>query len=181
MSIRELSIPGLLTVERPTRRDDRGFFREVVRWDELEAATGAAFRPVQWNHSVSLPGVLRALHAEAWNKLVYPVTGTMFTAIVDIRPERPSFGQVETLTLDAAEPSALFVPSGLANSICVVGDEPVHYLYVVDAYYDGTDTRAVAWDDPDLGIDWPVTDPVLSARDRGNPRLRDLFPDRFAQ
>ena len=100
---------------------------------------------------MSLPGVLRALHAEAWNKLVYPVTGTMFTAIVDIRPERPSFGQVETLTLDAAEPSALFVPSGLANSICVVGDEPVHYLYVVDAYYDGTDTRAVAWDDPDLG------------------------------
>jgi dTDP-4-dehydrorhamnose 3,5-epimerase len=180
VSVRELSIPGLFVVERPTVRDERGFFREVVRWDELETAIGREFRPVQWNHSVSAPGVLRALHAEAWNKLVYPVTGTMFAAVVDIRPERDTFATVEEITLDASEPRALFIPSGLANSICVSGTEPVHYLYLVDSYYDGSDTRAVAWDDPDLAIDWPVARPVLSERDRSNPTLRELFPERFA-
>ena len=179
VSLRELSIPGLFLVERPTHRDERGFFREVVRWDELEAAIGRAFRPVQWNHSLSEPRVLRALHAEAWNKLIYPVTGTMFAAVVDIRPEEPTFGRTAQVTLDAADPDVLFIPSGLANSICVVGDEPVHYLYLVDAYYDGSDTRAVAWDDADLGIDWPVAAPVLSARDRANPTMRELFPDRY--
>ncbi len=180
MTVRELSIPGLFVVERPTHRDERGFFREVVRWDELEEAIGRAFTPVQWNHSVSYPRVLRALHAAAWNKLVYPVTGTMFAAIVDIRPEQPTFGAVVEVTLDADDPTALFIPSGLANSICVVGDVPVHYLYLVDAYYDGSDTRAVAWDDPDLAVRWPVADPIVSERDRANPTLRELFQERFA-
>jgi dTDP-4-dehydrorhamnose 3,5-epimerase len=179
VALRELSIPGLFLVERETRRDDRGFFREVVRWDELEASTGIPFRPVQWNHSVSEPGVLRALHAELWNKLVYPITGRMFAAVVDIRPEFDTFGHTVELTFDASDPTALFIPAGLANSICVAGDEPVHYLYLVDAYYDGSDTRAVAWDDPDLDIRWPIADPILSQRDRENPRLRDLFPERF--
>jgi len=78
VGVRELSIPGLFLIERVTHRDDRGFFREVVRWDELEEAIGHEFQPVQWNHSVSEPGVLRALHAEGWNKLVYPITGRMF-------------------------------------------------------------------------------------------------------
>jgi dTDP-4-dehydrorhamnose 3,5-epimerase len=178
VTVRELSIPGLFAVERPTLRDERGFFREVVRWDELEAAIGRTFLPVQWNHSVSQPRVLRALHAEAWNKLVYPVTGTMFAAIVDIRPEQPTFGDVAEVTLDAGDPTALFIPSGLANSICVVGDVPVHYLYLVDSYYDGSDTRAVAWDDPELAIRWPVSDPIVSDRDRANPSLRELFTDR---
>jgi dTDP-4-dehydrorhamnose 3,5-epimerase len=123
--------------------------------------------------------VLRALHAEMWNKLVYPVTGRMFAAVVDIRPEMDTFGHTVELTFDESEPSALFVPSGLANSICVVGEAPVHYLYLVDSYYDGSDTRAVAWDDPDLDIRWPITDPLLSRRDRENPRLRDLFPEKF--
>lgn len=148
--------------------------------DELETACGCRFAVRQWNHSLSQPGVIRALHAENWNKLVYPVTGRMFAAIVDIRPESPAFSQVVTFTFDEADPRALFIPKGLANSICVVGDAPVNYLYLVDAYYDGKDTRAVAWDDPDLAIDWPIANPTLSHRDRTNPRLRELFPEKFA-
>lgn len=181
VGVRELSIPGLFLVERASQRDHRGFFREVVRWNELEAARAEPFTPVQWNHSQSLPRVLRALHAESWNKLVYPVTGTMFAAIVDIRPELESFGRIETITFDASDPVALFIPRGLANSICVVGDEPVNYLYLVDSYYDGTDLRAITWDDPDLAIEWPIDDPIISDRDRGNPRIRDLFPEKFAR
>lgn len=67
----------------------------------------------------------------------------------------------------------------MANSYCITGDEAVHYIYLVDAYYDGIDTRAVAWDDPDLAIDWPIKDPIISERDKNNPRLRDLFPEKF--
>jgi dTDP-4-dehydrorhamnose 3,5-epimerase len=177
--VQETAIPGLLLLSRPTNRDDRGFFREVFHMDELEAACGCQFGVRQWNHSMSRPGVIRALHAENWNKLVYPVTGRMFAAIADIRPESPTFARVETITFDEAEHKALFIPKGLANSICVLGDAPVHYLYLVDAYYDGKDTRAVAWDDPDLAIAWPIENPILSQRDRSNPTLRQLFPDKF--
>ncbi|MCL5107793.1 MAG: dTDP-4-dehydrorhamnose 3,5-epimerase family protein [Chloroflexi bacterium] len=177
--ILETTIPGLLVLERPTHRDQRGFFREVFHVDELEAATGATFPIAQWNHSLSLPGVIRALHAEGWNKLVYPVSGTMFAAIADIRPDSPTFAGVATFTFDDDCRRALFIPKGLANSICVLGDQPVNYLYLVDAYYDGKDTTAVAWDDPDLAVPWPIQNPIISERDRHNPRLRDLVPQRF--
>lgn len=178
-NVKKTSIPGLLVIERPTFSDNRGFFREAFRTGELADFAGIKFKPVQWNHSKSLPGVIRALHAENWNKLIYPVTGEMFSAVVDIRPDSETFGKVATFTFDENSHKALFIPKGLANSICVTGKTPVHYLYLVDAYYDGKDTRAVAWDDPDLAIKWPVKNPVISERDRDNPRLRDLFPEKF--
>ena len=103
----------------------------------------------------------------------------MFSAIVDIRPKSPTFGKFETFTFDENSHKALFIPKGLANSICVVGKEPVHYMYLVDAYYEGKDTRAIVWNDPDIGISWPVKNPIISERDRNNPRLRDLFPEKF--
>ncbi|KKR84415.1 MAG: dTDP-4-dehydrorhamnose 3,5-epimerase [Candidatus Woesebacteria bacterium GW2011_GWB1_41_10] len=82
------SIPGLLIIERPVYADERGFFREVFRLKELEEEIGQKFNIVQANHSHSLPRVIRALHAENWNKLVYPLAGKVFTAIVDIRPPK---------------------------------------------------------------------------------------------
>lgn len=177
--IKKTSIEGLLVLERPTFSDDRGFFREVFHLDELEKALGRDFRPIQWNHSKSLPSVIRAIHAENWNKLVYPVTGQMFAAIIDIRPESPTFAKIETFNFDNDNRYALFISKDLANSICATGSEPVNYLYLVDAYYTGSDTRAIAYDDPDLAIDWPVKDPIVSERDKNNPRLRDLFPEKF--
>lgn len=177
--IKKTSISGLVVIERPTFKDERGYFREAFRLNDLEEVTGIDFRIVQWDHSYSIPGVIRALHAENWNKLVYPLTGKMFSAIVDIREESPTFGKVETFEFSEDSQKALFIPKGLANSICVHGDKPVHYLYLVDAYYDGTDTRAIAWDDPDLNINWPIRNPIISDRDKNNPRLRDLFPKKF--
>jgi len=178
-AVKRTSIPGLFVVGRPVLPDERGFFREVFRLSEIEAVTGVKFNHVQMNHSYSQPGVIRALHAENWNKLVYPVSGQMFTAIVDIRPESETFGKVETFTFDNSNRRALFISQGLANSVCVIGEEPVHYIYLVDAYYDGKDTRAVAWDDPDLKIPWPVTTPIISEKDQQNPTLRELFPEKF--
>lgn len=177
--IKPTSIAGLFILERPTFEDERGFFREIFHLDELEKVLGYELKFVQWNHSKSLPGVLRALHAENWNKLIYPVAGEVFTAVVDIRPESETFAKVETFTFNDENRKALFVPKGLANSICVVGSTPVDYMYLVDSYYDGSDTRAVAWDDPDLNIAWPVKNPILSQRDKNNPRLRELFPEKF--
>lgn len=178
-NIKKTSIPGLLIIERPTFEDDRGFFREAFRLNELEEFANIKFKPVQWNHAFSKPRVIRGLHAEKWNKLVYPITGEVFSAIVDIRPESPTFGKYETFKFDEESPKALFIPTGLANSLCVIGEKPVHYFYLVDAYYNGKDTRAIAWNDPDIKIPWPIKNPVISERDRQNPRLRDVFPEKF--
>lgn len=172
-------ISVLYVVERPTFNDERGFMKEVFRLNDLEKEIGYEFKIVQANHSRSMPKVIRALHAENWNKLVYPVNGKIFSAIVDIRPNSSTFGKFETFIFDDKAHKALFISRGLANSVCVMGEEPVDYIYLVDAYYDGKDTRAVAWNDPDLKINWPITNPIISERDKNNPTLRQLFPEKF--
>lgn len=176
--VKTTSISGLIILERPIYSDERGFFKEIFHLDELEKALGYEFKPVQANHSQSLKGVLRGLHAENWNKLVYPLTGKVFVAIADIRVDSPTFGKVVTFTIDDSNRFAIFIPKGLANSFCVI-DGVVNYLYLVDAYYDGTDTRAIAYNDPDLKIEWPIDDPLISDRDKNNPTLRELFPEKF--
>lgn len=177
--IKTTSIPGLLILERPIFSDERGFFRELFHKDELEKTAGLKFDGVQMNHSHSAPGVIRGIHAEKWNKIIYPVCGEVFIAIVDIRPDSPTFSKVETFNINDNNRIGLFIPNGLANSLCVTGDKSVDYIYLVDAYYDGSDTRAIAWDDPDLNISWPAPNPIISQRDENNPKLRDLFPEKF--
>ncbi len=177
--VKKTSIPGLLILERPVFEDSRGFFRELFRKDELEALAGIKFDGVQLNHSYSKPGVIRGIHAEGWNKVIYPVNGEVFLAIIDIRSNSPTFAKVETFSVNDENRIGLFIPKGLANSLCVTGEKTVDYIYLVDAYYDGTDTRAIAFDDPDLAINWPVKNPVISERDKNNPKLRQLFPEKF--
>lgn len=179
IQVNKTTIEGLYLIESETFADDRGFFREVFHLNDIENAIGGKFEIKQMNHSRSNPGVLRALHAENWNKLVYPVCGKMFSAIVDVRPESKTFGKIETFDFEDKSKKALFISKGLANSICANGNNPVDYIYLVDSYYDGTDTKAVAWDDPDLDIKWPIDNPILSERDRNNPTLRKMFPEKF--
>lgn len=177
--IKTTSIPGLLILERPIFSDERGFFRELFHKDELEKVTGLKFDGVQMNHSHSRSGVIRGIHAEEWNKIVYPVCGEVFIAIVDIRLDSPTFAKVETFSVGDDNRIGLFIPKGLANSFCVTGEKDVDYIYLVDAYWDGTDARAIAWNDPDLNINWPVKNPIISERDKNNPTLRELFPEKF--
>lgn len=177
--VKTTSIPGLLVLKRPIFSDERGFFRELFHKDDLEKMLGFKFNGIQMNHSHSLPQVLRGIHAEKWNKIIYPVYGDVFIAIVDIRPGSSTFGKVETFQVSDNNRMGLFIPNGLANSLCVIGKGPVDYIYLVDEYWDGSDTRAIAWDDPDLNINWPIKNPILSERDKNNPRLRDLFPEKF--
>lgn len=177
--IETTSIPGLLVLKRPIFSDERGFFRELFHKDDLEKMLGFKFNGIQMNHSHSLPKVLRGIHAEKWSKIIYPVCGEVFIAIVDIRPDSPTFAKVETFNVDDNNRIGLFIPIGLANSLCVTGSQVVDYIYLVDIYWDGSDTRAIAWDDPDLDIKWPVENPIISERDKNNPRLRELFPEKF--
>lgn len=181
--ISKTSIPGLLVIQRPVYHDNRGFFHEIFRLNELEEVSGLSFRPVQASHSLSLPRVIRAIHTEGWNKLIYPVNGVLFTAIVDVRPESKTFGRVETFTFDNTVVdsfhSAVFIAKGLGNSLCVTGEEPVDYVYLVDEYWDDKKASGIAWDDPDLNIKWPVKNPLISERDRNNPTLRELYPEKF--
>lgn len=175
-SVRKTSIDGLFVLDAPIFSDQRGFFREFLRFSELEKLAGIKFSPVQINHSMSYPRVLRGLHADRWNKIVYPITGRAFSAIVDIREGSYTFGRVECFFFDDKNRFGLFISKGLANSICAL-DQVVHYIYLVDQYYDSKNpgTIAIKWDDKDLAIDWPVKNPILSEKDRNNPSLKEIF------
>lgn len=181
--IYEAEIKGLYKIEMPIFKDNRGFFHEVFRLDELKKATGIDFKPCQWNHSLSKPRVIRAIHTEYWNKLVYPVTGKMYAAIVDARPDSDTFGAYEEFIFDNTKDNsprfALFISKGLGNSICAFGNTDVNYMYLVDEYWDSSKAKGIAWDDPDLNIRWPISNPIISDRDRNNPRMRDLFPEKY--
>ena len=181
MPVTRCPIEGLLVVSWPTHDDPRGFFRQTYQVAELAEALGREVVLRQGNHSRSAPGVLRGFHAEPLDKLVYVPHGAALQAVADIRPGSPTFGQVATFRLGDApgcEPVRVFIAEGLANAFCALGHGPTDYLYDASGYWQpGTDKRAVAWDDPDLGVAWPMTDPLLSDADRANPSLRALFPD----
>ena len=182
--IKTTSIPGVVIIERPLLGDFRGFIHEPYNKEELEVATGVEFNPVQWTHAYIKPGVIKAVHSEDWNKLIYPITGILYAPIVDLRPESPTFGKVEYITIDNTKEDskrqALFLPKGgIGNSVCVLGTEMMHYFYLIDEYWDDAKARGVAWDDSDLNIKWPVKTPILSERDQHNPTLRELFPEKF--
>ena len=185
IAVHPTNINGVWKVERPIFHDDRGLFHEVFRLNELEEITGVKFNPVQWNHSISKPRVIRALHSEGWHKLVYPVTGKIFIAIVDVRPESKTFMEKFEITIDCeskdTKRTALFLPPGIGNSICVAGEEPVNYMYLVSEYWDNSKAKGFVWNDPDMGINWPIKDPILSDRDKKNPRIRDVYPEKFSK
>lgn len=169
-------IEGLFIIDLDVRTDaDRpaGSFREVFRADRLEHLGLPAFVPVQWNISESSEGTVRGFHAESWNKLVHVASGTVFAAIADLRKDSPTAGVVWTGELDRTR--ALFVGAGLGNAFQATSAVAV-YTYLVDAHWSADATYpAVAWDDPDLAVVWPITDDrlSLSSKDRTNPTLRE--------
>jgi dTDP-4-dehydrorhamnose 3,5-epimerase len=177
-TVRQGRLTGVWVHEHRTFADERGFFREAFRLRDLEDAVGLPVQFVQMNHSRSVRGALRGLHAENWEKLVYVANGEVFVALADIRPASPTFGQIEGFTIGGDRSLALFIPRGVAHGYCVLS-EVADYVYQATAYYDGTDQRAVAWDDPDLAVPWPIHNPILSQRDRHNPTLRTLLPEQF--
>jgi dTDP-4-dehydrorhamnose 3,5-epimerase len=139
----------------------------------------------QWASSYNNPGVLRGIHAEPHDKIVTPITGKIFIAICDIRPESPTFKEYQGFSFDLTDPftpkRSIIISEGLGNSFLVTGDQPVLYFYAVTAVYQGSDNkRAVRWNDPDINIKWPVQPQIMSEDDKStHPFLRDIYPDKF--
>lgn len=152
--------------------DERGRFMETFRKEWFPERT---WERVQTNRSDSKAGVLRGLHYH-FHQVDYWTCpfGRVRVALADLRPDSPTFRQVETVDLGPDEPIGIFIPVGVAHGFLALTDATL--LYLVDNYYDGGDEHGVAWDDPELAIPWGVERPILSARDRANPCLADLVP-----
>jgi dTDP-4-dehydrorhamnose 3,5-epimerase len=169
MKVTSTTIADVLIIEPKVFGDQRGFFLESFNQREFNAATGTDFSFVQDNHSRSAKNVLRGLHDQAGQpqgKLVRVVRGAVFDVAVDIRPTSPSFGRWFGLELSEENRRQLWVPPGLAHGFLVLSDS-AEFLYKTTDYYAPEKERCIVWNDPTLGIDWPLEggSPVLSAKD----------------
>jgi dTDP-4-dehydrorhamnose 3,5-epimerase len=166
-------IDGVVLVEPDVHGDERGFFVETYRADAIRLA-GIESDFVQENHSRSGARVLRGLHMQRGQaKLVRCARGRIFDVAVDLRPGSPTYRRWEGYDLDDVEHRQLFIPDGFAHGFCVLSDE-ADVIYRVSSYYDPDLETGVAWDDPEIAVHWPISDPILSERDRSAPRLADL-------
>lgn len=160
--------------------DDRGFFMETYNAARFRDA-GLPGSFVQDNHSRSVRGVLRGLHYQQpspQGKLVRSVRGMIYDVAVDIRRSSPHFGKWVGVELSEENRRMLWVPEGFAHGFCVVSDS-ADVVYKCTTLYEGENDRGIAWDDPAIGIEWPVSEPLLSAKDGQAPRLANalLLPD----
>ena len=149
-------------------------FREAFQAEKLHDLGLPAFQPRQMNVAESPGGTLRGIHAEPWEKYVHVLQGRAYGVVVDLRQDSPTYGQWWGDEIDSTK--ALFLSRGLGNAYQAL-TEVVLYSYLVSEHWrPGIAYPAVAWDDPDLGIPWPITDDrlQLSVKDRGHPALRDL-------
>ncbi len=178
MNVTPLEIPDVLLVTPDVFGDARGFFMETFHAEKYRAV-GIDRAFVQDNFSHSRRGILRGLHYQLRKpqaKLVYVAQGEVFDVAVDIRRGSPTFGKWCGRLLSAENHYQMFVPEGFAHGFCVTSDS-ASFLYKCSALYDPADERGIAWNDPALGIPWPTSAPILSARDQRMPRLCDAPPD----
>jgi len=179
MEFRSFELQGVLEIVPRKIGDDRGYFSEIFRLDRFTEQAGAVDF-VQENHSLSLKtGTIRGIHFQshpfAQGKLVRCMKGSVMDVAVDLRRESPSFGRWVAVTLSADLNNQLWIPVGFGHAFCTL--EPSSVIgYRVTNYYSAENDRGVAWDDPNIDIDWPdVADPdTLSAKDRAQPTLADL-------
>ena len=173
------AIPEVLILEPKVFGDDRGFFFESFNARAFEQATGLKREFVQDNHSKSAKNVLRGLHYQIQNpqgKLVRVVQGEVFDVAVDLRKNSISFGQWVGAHLSAENKKQLWIPEGFAHGFVVLS-ESAEFLYKTTDYYTPGDEHCIAWDDPEIGIQWPLTAaPLLSAKDlQGKPWNKGVY------
>jgi dTDP-4-dehydrorhamnose 3,5-epimerase len=168
-------LDGVVLIEPEVHGDERGFLVETWRagtWRDL----GVDVDFVQHNHSRSVGGTLRGLHFQTspgQAKLVRCIRGAILDVAVDLRRDSPGFGRWEGHRLDDEKHHQLFVPPGFAHGFCVLSEE-ADVSYLLSSLYDPATEAGIAWDDPDVGVEWPVSEPLLSERDRGAPRLAEI-------
>ena len=177
MKFLETDLPGVLIVEPDVFRDPRGFFLETFHAARYRDG-GIPYDFVQDNHSKSVRGTLRGLHAQRrrpQGKLVRVAQGEIFDVAVDIRPGSPTFGKWTGAKLSADDFRQMFIPPGFAHGFCVLSDV-AEVAYKCTDFYDRSDEIGLRWNDPAVGIAWPIRDPLLSDKDAALPTLAELRP-----
>ncbi len=173
--IKTTNIEGLLIVEGgQTFEDDRGFFREPFRRNEFEEALGKLWVHVQENQAYSKKNVLRGIHVAPWDKFIYVPFGEVLVVIVDLRKDSPTFKEIFKMKIGTSNKVKLFIPAGLGNSYLILSEEAV-YEYQVNQYYSAGMEHGVAYNDPDLAIDWEAENPILSEKDQQNMSLKEYL------
>lgn len=178
MNVTRTAIPDVLVIEPRVYGDPRGFFFESWNDRSFKAATGLDVGFVQDNHSRSACGVLRGLHyqlSRPQGKLVWAATGRVFDVAVDLRRSSPTFGRSVCVELSDENHLQLWIPPGFAHGFLVLSGS-ADFLYKATDYYDRTDERTVAWDDPALAIPWPSLPggrPALSVKDAAGTRFAE--------
>lgn len=171
MEVSEGKLAGLLTVKLDVFKDHRGFFVERFnrkKFQELGLPTGFC----QYNHSRSSAGVLRGLHFQdtpAQGKFVGVSRGCIWDVVVDIRHSSETYGQYESLEISDSNATLLWVPPGFAHGFCVLGEQDADVIYHVTEFFNPQSESGIQWDDPELAIDWPVKNPIISESDSNLP------------
>lgn len=176
MKIIDTKIPDVKIIEPKVFGDERGFFLETFQSEKYKRALNIEGEFVQDNHSRSAKNVLRGLHFQRNNpqgKLVRVVRGEVFDVAVDIRPESPTFKQWVGVYLSEENKTQFWIPPGLAHGFVVISDY-ADFEYKCTNYYDPSSEGCLSWNDPELGIDWPVSDPILSEKDKAGLLLSEL-------
>lgn len=175
MRVIRAEIPDVLILEPKVFGDERGFFLETYNKRAFREATGLDVDFVQDNHSSSRRGVLRGLHyqvRQAQGKLVRVISGEVFDVAVDLRRSSPAFGKWTAVRLDAASKRMAWIPAGFAHGFLVLSDH-AECVYKTTDYYAPEHERTLLWNDPQLGIRWPLEgEPMLADRDRRAPSLK---------
>ncbi len=173
----ETNIPGVIVLEPQVFRDDRGFFLETYHQAQF-AELGISDRFVQDNHSCSRRGTLRGLHFQLQRpqaKLCRVIRGEVRDVAMDIRRGSPTFGKWTSTILSAENMRQIYVPRGFAHGFVVLSDA-ADFLYKCSDFYDPASEQGVHWSDPQLAIDWGITDPIVSEKDGRYPRLEQMSP-----
>lgn len=176
MKVKKTSLEGCLVIEPRIFGDDRGFFTETFQDKRYAQKANIKQSFVQDNYSRSTKGVLRGLHFQKQNpqgKLVRVVRGEVFDVAVDIRPDSPTFGKWESVVLSEETKNQFWVPPGFAHGFLVLSDI-ADFEYKCTDYYNPDDEHTIIWDDQDIGIKWPINNPILSTKDKNGLSLKDL-------
>jgi len=180
MNVKETKLPGVLIIAPDVFADERGFFLETWSTTRYEQA-GIPGPFVQDNVSLSGKGILRGLHfqhPQSQGKLVQILSGEVVDVAVDVRAGSPTFGQWISEVLSGTNHRQMYIPPGLAHGYCVTSETALFSYKCTDFYNPATES-GIIWNDPDLGIDWHVDEPLLSPKDAGYPRLKDISRDKL--
>ncbi len=180
MNIITTSLEGVLIIEPGVFEDNRGFFMETYNQNKYQKS-GINRLFIQDNLSYSVRSTLRGLHFQIKHpqaKLVQVIKGEIFDVAVDIRKGSPTFGKWTGVVLSAQNKRQMFIPEDFAHGFCVIS-ETAYLLYKCSDFYAPDDEGGIIWSDPDISIEWPVKDPIISEKDKHYPRLCELLPEQL--